>query len=67
MKTLTHNQPSPSIRFAPNLLEITDSGPLALWLDRQRQRIHLSQLELHMLEDIGVSRTDAYKEARRWD
>ena len=34
-----------------------------------RQRTRLSQLEAHMLEDIGVSEAEARKEARRpfWD
>ncbi len=67
MKTLTHNQPSPSIQFAPYLLSTAEPGAFSLWLARQRQRIHLSQLDKHMLDDIGVSRIEAHSEARRWD
>lgn len=43
------------------------SERLILWLDRQRQRIHLSLLDDRLLEDIGVSRKDAEAEGRRWD
>lgn len=43
------------------------SSRLILWLDRQRQRIHLSLLDDRLLEDIGVSRQRAEAESRRWD
>lgn len=62
MKTLAYNQPPSSIRFAPHLSPSTGPTDLAIWFDRQRQRIHLSRLD-----DIAVSRIEAVREARRWD
>jgi uncharacterized protein YjiS (DUF1127 family) len=40
---------------------------ILLWLDRQRQRAQLAQLDDRLLDDIGVSRIDADTESRRWD
>lgn len=42
---------------------------LASALAHQRQRSRLAQLEAHMLNDIGVSRQEALREANRpiWD
>jgi len=37
------------------------------WLDRQRQRTALAELDDRLLNDIGVSRAAAETEARRWD
>jgi uncharacterized protein YjiS (DUF1127 family) len=37
-----------------------------LWWHRHRTRRHLSELDAHMLKDIGVSRVDARQEARKW-
>lgn len=37
------------------------------WLDRQRQRASLAELDERLLNDIGVSRAAAETEARRWD
>jgi len=67
MKLLTFNQTRLPIRFAPYLSRSTGQSALALWLDRQRQRLHLSQLDTRLLADIGVSRIAAANEARRWD
>ncbi len=36
------------------------------WLDRQRQRIYLAELDQRLLDDIGVSRMAAEEEARKW-
>jgi len=36
------------------------------WMDRQRQRKHLRQLDDHLLRDIGVTRIQARREASRW-
>jgi uncharacterized protein YjiS (DUF1127 family) len=47
--------------------ERSASDRLILWLDRQRQRIHLSLLDDRLLEDIGVTRQNAEVESRRWD
>ena len=66
MKTLTHNQPSPSIRFAPYLLATADLGAFCLWLAQQRQCRHLSQLDKYMLDDIVVSQVEAKREVQRW-
>lgn len=38
---------------------------LYLWQDRAEQRARLSELDAHMLKDIGVTRLDAATEARK--
>lgn len=38
---------------------------LAIWQERTGQRHTLSELNEHMLKDIGVSRSDAFREARK--
>ena len=38
---------------------------LAIWQERAEQRHALSELNAHMLKDIGVSTSDAYREARK--
>jgi uncharacterized protein YjiS (DUF1127 family) len=56
--------------FFPRFLVEADRRRLSrvlAWLDRQRQRAHLAQLEDRLLDDIGVSRRDAVAESRRWD
>lgn len=40
-------------------------GKLVIWQERAEQRQMLSELNEHMLKDIGVSRSDAYREARK--
>ena len=35
------------------------------WLDRYAQRRQLPRLDPRMLKDIGISRTDALREARK--
>lgn len=67
MKTLTLKMPPQSILFAPCHSATTDPGTFALWLDRQRQRHHISRLDKHLLDDIGVGRIEADIEAQRWD
>lgn len=52
--------------FPPEGLSKAPSRVL-LWLDRQRQRARLAQLEDWQLDDIGISRAEAVKESRRWD
>jgi uncharacterized protein YjiS (DUF1127 family) len=55
--------------FAPLLPPMPEAGVLSRvteWLDRQRQRVILAQLEDRLLADIGVSRAEALREARRW-
>ncbi|MFB9149992.1 DUF1127 domain-containing protein [Roseovarius ramblicola] len=59
MNFLTVQGPPPWSRFAPNLSRSTGPTALARWLDRQRQRAHLSRLDAHLLDDIAVSRVDA--------
>jgi uncharacterized protein YjiS (DUF1127 family) len=56
----------PQMNFAPYWPVRRHSGVLAIWLDRQRQRGHLSRLDDRLLEDIGVSPRAALIEARRW-
>jgi len=38
---------------------------IMIWQERAEQRHALGELNEHMLKDIGVSRTDAYKEYRK--
>ena len=53
-------------RFPPEQLSEAPSR-LLHWLDRQRQRARLAQLEDWQLDDIGISRSEAEAESRRWD
>lgn len=39
---------------------------LTLWAELRRQRRHLGELEDHLLADIGLSRSQARRESRRW-
>lgn len=52
--------------FAPFRPRPTEPGFLLLWLDRQRQRAHLAELDDRLLKDIGVSRPQAIEEATQW-
>jgi uncharacterized protein YjiS (DUF1127 family) len=47
-------------RIVVNMLE-----KLVIWQERAEQRQALSELNSHMLKDIGVSSADAYREARK--
>ncbi len=38
---------------------------VVIWDTRRRTRIHLAQLEDHMLDDIGLTRSDVRKEIER--
>ena len=67
MNELTVERPIPLMRFAPYLSRSAGPTALALWLDRQRQRVHLARLDNYLLDDIAVSRVEAVREARRWD
>ncbi len=60
----------PVTAFVPGFPPEPDHrGPsrVSPWLDRQRQRQHLSRLDDRLLDDIGVSRDAAKAESRRWD
>lgn len=59
MKEITVQGPYPSIRFGLNVSMPSNLNALAVWLERQRQRIHRSQLDQHLLGDIGISRSEA--------
>jgi uncharacterized protein YjiS (DUF1127 family) len=39
---------------------------LLVWVDRSRQRRHLGEMDDRMLRDIGLSRTSAWAETRKW-
>ena len=41
-------------------------GQVCRWSERRRQRIHLDQLDAHLLKGIGVTRKQARREANRW-
>ena len=38
---------------------------LATWEQRARERRHLAEMSNHMLKDLGISRTDARREAEK--
>jgi len=38
---------------------------LIIWRERAEQRQALGELNAHMLKDIGISASDAYREARK--
>lgn len=38
---------------------------VARWQDRRRDRRMLMEMDEHLLEDIGISRADAYQESRK--
>ncbi len=38
------------------------AGTLGTWLERNRQRRQLAELDERMLKDIGLNRTDAWQE-----
>ena len=40
-------------------------GLVSVWLERRRQRRQLETLSEAMLKDIGVSRTDVWRETRK--
>lgn len=54
------------IGFAPFIRLDPPRNRFAAWLDRQRQRVHLSRLDDRLLDDIGVDLRAATVEARRW-
>lgn len=37
------------------------------WIDRQRQRSALAELDDRLLGDIGITRAEAQREAARWN
>ncbi len=56
--------------FAAAFLAIANSygrinDRIQLWLDRDRQRHALRELNDHMLQDIGISRCDVYRESAK--
>jgi uncharacterized protein YjiS (DUF1127 family) len=53
-------------RFPPEAVRRAPPRVLR-WLDRQRQRTALAELDDRLLDDIGVSRAAAETEAGRWD
>jgi len=67
MKTFTVQGPSHSIGVAPNFSVLKVLPNFAAWFDRRRQRIHLAELDQHLLDDIGISRNEADRESRRWN
>ena len=38
---------------------------IVIWQERAEQRQALTELNSHMLKDIGISQSDAYREARK--
>lgn len=66
MKTMTH---ATAPRSLPTLVETIAQLPLTRWISVMRERRHLSDLEPHLLKDIGVSQADRDREVVRpfWD
>lgn len=61
------SNPGGDIRSRPLLAAVAAYlRALANWPERRRQRGHLAALEDHILNDIGVSRWQARREASRW-
>ena len=56
---------------APGLLDLVRRGVasaaryVTLWVHRRRQRLRLKDLDDRILKDIGISRAEADREARR--
>jgi uncharacterized protein YjiS (DUF1127 family) len=55
-------QPSWLRRLSPVRL----FGVAVLWCERAEQRRRLAQLDNRMLRDIGLSRSEAYRESSKW-
>jgi uncharacterized protein YjiS (DUF1127 family) len=49
-------------RALPEMLRLV----FKTWPERRRQRRHLDELSDHSLRDIGLTRSQARREARRW-
>lgn len=65
-ETATSDQSAFFPRFPPEWAQRAPSR-LWLWIDRQRQREALADLDDRLLADIGVSRANAEAECARWD
>jgi uncharacterized protein YjiS (DUF1127 family) len=54
---------------APRAVLVGIIQTLLRWQERSAQRRQLLELDAHMLKDIGISRADAVREAKRpfWD
>ena len=66
MKTQIPYSPDIFSQFAPHTSASSFLNALFAWLDRQRQRVYLSELDNRLLKDIGKSRFEALREAQRW-
>jgi uncharacterized protein YjiS (DUF1127 family) len=64
--TATSDQSAFFPSFPPERAQRAPSR-LWLWIDRQRQREALAELDERLLADIGVSRAEAEAECARWD
>ncbi|HET6467975.1 MAG TPA: DUF1127 domain-containing protein [Geminicoccaceae bacterium] len=58
---LAGGQPARLRREAEGLL-----ATLELWLERHRQRRQLVELGDELLQDVGLSRADAFRESGKW-
>jgi uncharacterized protein YjiS (DUF1127 family) len=45
---------------------VATAAKLELWFQRSRQRSELMRLSGHMLCDVGISRSEAAEEGRKW-
>ncbi|MEL7252565.1 MAG: DUF1127 domain-containing protein [Pseudomonadota bacterium] len=60
---LTYLQTRPLTPIASTLLQLVVL--CVLWSERRRTRLALSRLDDHQLDDIGVTRPEADREARQ--
>ena len=67
-ETLIFPSGSKPAAFRDGAVRILSGGwrTLRLWAAKRKQRARLAQLDDHMLRDIGVSRSQATREASRW-
>ncbi|MGR3803959.1 DUF1127 domain-containing protein [Marinibacterium profundimaris] len=63
-RTLSPFATSPRLPLTA-LFAVKLAAVIVQWDHRKRSRNHLSRLEDHMLEDIGMTRAEARKEASR--
>lgn len=56
----------PRAIWLPTLQPVRLFARLVLWGERSAQRRRLAQLDDRMLKDIGIGRSEAYRESSKW-
>ncbi|SHG89830.1 DUF1127 domain-containing protein [Marivita hallyeonensis] len=70
---MTHATHAPQIAYLGAQSTLSPLAVVALrvavtltkWSERRRTRLHLAQLDDHLLRDVGLDRQTAFKEAKR--